>query len=290
MVVLPELSWPEAAAVWRDVEAMGFDHGWTYDHLAWRNLRDQPWFSAVPFLTAAATVTSSLRLGLLVASPNFRHPVSFAREVTGMDDVSGGRINLGIGAGGRGWDAEVLGQTPWSTSERVGRFAEFVEVLDRLLTEEELDHDGRYYSARGARAVPGCRQRPRVPFVLAGGGTSAMATVARWGQAWVTIGAPGDGDGLVGSSEGAAGVAAQMRLLESACAAIGRDPAELDRMVLLGPLLDQGLESAQAFTDTIGAYEAVGVTDVIIHWPRPSEPYQGSRRAFEKAILPRLQT
>lgn len=287
VVVLPEMTWSEAAGVWRDIEAMGFEHAWTYDHLAWRNLRDTAWFSAVPLLTAAATVTSSIRLGPLVTSPNFRHPVAFAREVTALDDISGGRLSLGVGAGGRGWDAQVLGQDPWSASERVGRFAEFVEILDRLLTEEELDYQGRYYSASGARATPGCVQRPRVPFVLAATGARAMTTVARWGQAWVTTGA-GGGPDPIGPLEGAAGVAGQAELLDKACAALGRDPSELDRVVLLGPVLAQGLDSEGAFAGTLGAYEEVGMTDVIIHWPRPAEPYQGSRSVFERAVLSQL--
>ena len=288
VVVLPELAWSEAAGVWRDVEAMGFHHAWTYDHLAWRNLRDTPWFSAVPFLTAAATVTSSLRLGPLVASPNFRHPVAFAREVTALDDISGGRLNLGIGAGGRGWDAEILGQELWSASERSGRFAEFVEILDRLLVEEHLDYQGRYYAASGARATPGCVQRPRVPFIVAATGTRAMATVARCGQGWVTTGA-GGGAELVGPTEGAAGVAVQSELLDKACVAVGRDPSALDRMVLLGPVLAQGLDSEAAFADAVGAYEAVGMTDMIVHWPRDAEPYQGSRSVFERVVLSQLK-
>src|SRR5262249_28791662 len=95
VVILPDLRWAVARDVWRRAEALGFDHAWTYDHLAWRSLRDGPWFGAVPTLTAAATVTTRLRLGPLVASPNFRHPVAFARELVALDDVSGGRLTLG---------------------------------------------------------------------------------------------------------------------------------------------------------------------------------------------------
>ena len=102
------------AALWRRAEALGFDHAWTYDHLAWRSLRDSPWFGAVPTLTAAAMATERIRLGTLVASPNFRHPVPFATELVTLDDISGGRLTLGIGAGGDGWDATMLGQVAWS--------------------------------------------------------------------------------------------------------------------------------------------------------------------------------
>lgn len=90
-------------------EEYGFHHAWTYDHLGWRSLVDKPWFDAVPTLTAAATVTSKIRLGTLVASPNFRHPAHFARELTALDDVSDGRFSVGLGAGGVGFDATVLG-------------------------------------------------------------------------------------------------------------------------------------------------------------------------------------
>src|SRR5258706_458867 len=100
IVILPDQPWATAARRWRLAEEYGFHHAWTYDHLGWRDLVDGPWFGAVPTLTAAATVTSRIRLGTLVASPNFRHPVSFVREVTAIDDISDGRFVLGVGAVG----------------------------------------------------------------------------------------------------------------------------------------------------------------------------------------------
>src|SRR5450631_481901 len=137
VVILPEHPWREAREIWRRAEELGFDHAWTYDHLAWRSLRDDPWFGAIPTLTAAATVTERIRLGPLVASPNFRHPVSFAKELISLDAISEGRLTLGIGSGGPGWDATVLGAPAWSPRERADRFAEFVELTDRLLRAPE---------------------------------------------------------------------------------------------------------------------------------------------------------
>jgi len=110
VVILPDERWHDGALRWRRAEELGFDHAWTYDHIAWGTLRDSTWFGAVPTLAAAALTTDRIRLGTLVASPNFRHPVSFARELISLDDVSQGRFVLGIGAGGLGWDATVLGQ------------------------------------------------------------------------------------------------------------------------------------------------------------------------------------
>ena len=88
----------------------------------------------------------------MVASPNFRHPVPFARELLALDDISGGRLVVGIGAGGVGWDATTLGNEPWSPAERAGRFEEFVELLDRLL-REILVHDFFYATAALPRSV-----------------------------------------------------------------------------------------------------------------------------------------
>ena len=78
VVILPQYRWPEARARWNALEDMGFAHGWSYDHLAWRDLADQDWFGTIPSLAAAAAVTSTLRLGTWVTSPNFRHPVTLA--------------------------------------------------------------------------------------------------------------------------------------------------------------------------------------------------------------------
>ncbi len=108
VVILPDAPWAVARERWRKAESLGFDHAWTYDHLTWRSLRDGPWFGAVPTLAAAASVTARIRLGTLVASPNFRHPVPFAKELMSLDVLSAGRIIAGLGAGGGGFDVLLI--------------------------------------------------------------------------------------------------------------------------------------------------------------------------------------
>ncbi len=269
--ILPEDRWPVAAEKWRRAEQLGFAHAWTYDHLNWRDLRDGPWFAAVPTLTAAAAVTSTIRLGTLVASANFRHPVSFAREVLTLDDVSNGRLTLGIGAGGEGWDATILGQQPWSPRERNERFIEFVDLLDRVLREREVEQAGEYYDAIEARSYPGCLQDPRVPFAIAATGPKSMRLAARQASIWVTTGER-EYDRPLGPADGAAVVAAQMRALDAACEAEGRDPQTLDRLVLTDFQLAPSLDS---FGEMREAYGAAGVTDLVVHWPRATEPFKG---------------
>ena len=278
VILLPERRWPDDR--WARAEALGLDHAWTYDHLTWRDLRDSPWFAAVPTLAAAALATSTIRIGTLVASPNFRHPVAFAKELMTLDDLAGGRLTLGIGSGGTGWDATALGQEPWSIRERIGRFEEFVELLDRVLSQPATSYAGRWYSADEARSVPGCVQQPRVPFAVAATGPRTMRLAARFGSTWVTT---GERTGNVGR-DGVPEVAEQIARLEDACAAEQRDPSTIGRLVVLDIELTRGIDSVEHFRDMCGRYEAIGVTDLVVHWPRASEPFAGDEARFEHVL------
>ncbi|MCU1481668.1 MAG: luciferase [Subtercola sp.] len=142
IVILPQDPWSIGRRKWMLAEELGFDHAWTYDHLSWRSLADEPWGATLPTLTAAAVVTSRIRLGTFVSSPNFRHPVPFAKEIATLDDVSGGRVTLGVGSGGTGFDAFVLGQATLSPRQRHERFTEFVELLGELLRFEPVAAGG----------------------------------------------------------------------------------------------------------------------------------------------------
>jgi alkanesulfonate monooxygenase SsuD/methylene tetrahydromethanopterin reductase-like flavin-dependent oxidoreductase (luciferase family) len=268
--ILPTERWKVAADAWRRAEALGFAHAWTYDHLTWRHFRERTWFSAIPVLTAAATITSTLRLGTIVASPNFRHPVTFAKEVMTLDDVSGGRVTLGIGSGGTSFDAVALGEEPWSRAERTERFEEFVDHLDALLVDERTDRlDGRFYGAVDARAIPGCVQRPRVPFAIAATGPRAMAVAARRGQAWVTAG------------HGLDEVGKQAAMLDEACERVGRDALSVDRILLTGFTDEPWCASLDAFVDLCGRAAEVGITDVVVHWPLGEPPGEISMDLLE---------
>ncbi|MCM0674106.1 LLM class flavin-dependent oxidoreductase [Micromonospora phytophila] len=270
IVILPDQRWSESARRWRQADEWGFDHAWTYDHLGWRDLVDGPWFDSMSTLTAAATVTSRIRLGTLVASPNFRHPAAFARQVTALDDVSAGRVLLGLGAGGIGFDSAVLGGQTLPPRQRVDRFAEFVELLDLVLREDGTTWHGDWFAAVDARNNPGCVQGPRVPFVVAANGPRSMRLVARFGQGWVTTGL-GDDD-LDAWWSGVADLAARM---DKTLASAGRDPATLDRYLSLDSAPVFSLRSADFFAEQVGRAAALGFTDVITHWPRRSSWYAG---------------
>ncbi|MGW2556067.1 LLM class flavin-dependent oxidoreductase [Streptomyces sp. NPDC001635] len=286
-VILPYLRWHEGGrAAWQRAEQLGFHTAFTYDHLSWRSFRDGPWFGAIPTLTAAASVTQGMRLGTLVTSPNFRHPVTLAKELISLDDISGGRITLGIGAGGTGFDATALGQEPWTPRERADRFGEFLPLLDRLLTEDSVSYEGRHYSADEARNIPGCVQRPRLPFAVAATGPRGLLLAARHGQAWVTTGDPNLYE--TGTPEQSVkALRTQTERLAEACGTIGRDATELDKVLLTGFTPDRGrpLESLDAFVDFAGRHQELGFTDLVVHWPIPDSDFAADEKVFERIAL-----
>jgi alkanesulfonate monooxygenase SsuD/methylene tetrahydromethanopterin reductase-like flavin-dependent oxidoreductase (luciferase family) len=280
IVILADQRWQDSARRWRLAEEYGFAHAWTYDHLGWRSLVDGPWFDAVPTLTAAATVTSRIALGTLVASPNFRHPVSFARQLTALDDISGGRMILGLGAGAGGvsFDARVLGDPPLWPRQRVDRFAEFAELLDVLLRTDHLTWTGHYYRAVDARNLPGCVQQPRLPFVMAANGPRSIALAARFGDGWVTTGHPTDDLAAWWRDVGVA-----LRRFDDALAAAGRDPGGVPKYLSLDAAGIYALSSVGYLRDAAGRAAELGFTDVITHWPRPHGPYAGQESVLAAA-------
>ena len=286
IVILPEERWPTAVERWRQAERLGFDHAWTFDHLMWRWLRESTWFPAVPTLAAAAAITSRIRLGTLVASPNLHHPVSFAKDVIALDDISGGRMVCGMGAGADGFDADVFGTPRPGSKARADRFAEFVELTDLLLRQEETSYDGEHYRAVAARTHPGCVQRPRVPFAIAAGGPRGMRLAARYAQAWVTAGLPGQFK--PGQFDRMAGpVRDQFARLDDACLAQGRDPATLDRILVAGIQIGGVLASPDSFVEASAMFAELGCTDLVVFWPRPGFPFEGDVRVLDR-IAPLL--
>ncbi len=272
--------------MWRRAEELGFDHAWTYDHLVWGGLPDSPWFGTIPTLTAAAMVTSTIRLGTFVTSPNYRHPVTFMRDLLALDDISAGRFICGIGAGGD-IDSAILGGQPLTPRERFERLHEFTGLLDRLLTQDHVSHRGTHFSAIDARTLPGPVQRPRIPFVMAANGPRSMRLAIEYGAGWVTTGPKVETlDQWWTALEGLGG------RLDAALAEAGRDPATLERHLNLDSSPQFALSSVGAFEDMVGRAGDLGFTDVITHWPRPNGPYAGAPSILEAVaseVLPQYK-
>ncbi|MGM1064958.1 LLM class flavin-dependent oxidoreductase [Saccharothrix sp. Mg75] len=284
IVILPEHRWWMAEHRWKAAEEYGFHHAWTYDHMGWRSLVDGPWFGAVPTLAAAAAATSRIRLGTYVASPNFRHPVPFARDLLALDDQSDGRFTLGVGAGGAGYDTQVMGNEPPRSRQR--RFEEFVAALDLLLSQDRTTFSGEYYEIRDARGYPGCVQRPRLPFVVAANGPKAMGVAARYGTGWVTTGPETEDEDAWW--RGVAGITERFREVLDG---IGRAKESVDFHLNADSCPVYSLTSVEHFRDVVGRARELGFTDLAVHWPRSEGVYAGSESVLERVaadVLPEL--
>ena len=265
---------------WRRAEALGFHAGYTYDHLSWQRLENRPWYGAVPTLAVASLETLRLKVGTLVTSPNFRHPVPLAKELLTLDDISGGRLIVGIGAGGNGNDATVLGNEQWSANERAERFEEFVTLLDQLLREPRTTNRGNYYAATDARMLPGTIQLPRPPFYVAATGSRGMDLTARFAQGWVTTGVTRDKNATCEKN-----VTRQLTKLRTALDEHDRHDGELAMVLLDGLSNERPLVSLDAFVDWAGRYGALGITELVIHWPEPDSLFDFNLATFEKIAL-----
>jgi alkanesulfonate monooxygenase SsuD/methylene tetrahydromethanopterin reductase-like flavin-dependent oxidoreductase (luciferase family) len=281
LVILPTDRWPEARRQWEWAEDVGFCTAWTYDHIRWGGMPDGPWHATVPVLAAAAAVTTRIRLGTLVATPNFRHPVTLARDAITLDDVSAGRLDLGLGPGSLGLDATALGQEPWSAAERLQRFGEFLDVLHPILDgapDTRTTLRTEHYAAVEAPSTPGTVQRP-FPLTIAAGGPKGMRLVVRHGRQWVTVGPTG---GVAHSPATVfEAVRRQRAELKDACAAAGRAASDIGRTLLWMPY-EPRITSLEQFEELAAPYQAMGFDQFVLHHPDQTGPFGGDVTAFEQ--------
>ncbi|NMO02971.1 LLM class flavin-dependent oxidoreductase [Gordonia sp. TBRC 11910] len=286
--ILPVFDAAETRTRWREAEQLGFTSAYTYDHQSWRMFRDKPWYDALLTLSLGASVTTGLRLGTLVTTPNFRHPVTLAKDLITLDAISDGRITLGLGAGTASFDADVLGDPPLTPRRRQDRLEEFTRDLDQLLTNDAVSFAGEWYTAVEARTIPGCVQRPRIPFAIAGGGPRGMRLAAELGQAWVC-----DLSIFDAGDDVPAELLNQLERLGNTLRDAGRAPESLERILLVGLDAPAFSHDVDALIGAAGEYAAAGFTEIVIHAPihdvglgtRPSVYAQADRIAREIAEL-----
>jgi F420-dependent oxidoreductase-like protein len=232
-------TWADMLAVFRAADDIDvFESGWTFDHF-YPIFSDStgPCLEGWVTLTALAQATTRLRLGVLVTGIHYRHPAILANMAATLDIISGGRLELGIGAGWNEEESGAYGIDLGTPRQRSDRFEEACQVLVGLLSQETTTFDGRYYQLRDARCEPKAVQRPHPPICVGGSGEQrTLRTAAQYAQHWNFVG------GTV------ADFAKKRDILHQHCADIGRDPAEimLSSHVRLGPDGDPGpaLEAA----------------------------------------------
>ncbi len=256
--------------LWELVDQSGFDSCWVFDHFRpMGRERSGDIFEAWTLLAAMAQLTRRVRLGTLVTGNGYRHPGILAKMAATVDHLSGGRLEVGLGAGGDPAD-EMLGLTVPPAGERVGRLDEAAQVLRLLWTEPAASFEGRYYRLAAAVSDPKPMQSPLPLWIASNGERRGLRIVAERADAWLTAtfdAEPGD-------------LARLSAVLDRHCADVGRDPATLRRAIQF-PLP----ETDEATLRAVEAFAAAGFTDFVF-MPRGGAI---DRLDATDALLPRLR-
>jgi len=271
-----DTTWADMLAVWEAADDIDlFESGWTFDHF-YPIFSDPtgPCLEGWVTLIALAQATQRLRLGCMVTGNVYRHPAVLAKMAATLDIISGGRLELGLGAGWNEEECAAYGIDLPPLRERFDRFEEAVQVIVSLLANETTDFDGRHYQLKAARCEPKPEQRPHPPICIGGGGERrTLRAVARWAQHWNV---PGGGVEVFEHKRD---------VLHEHCADIGRDPSEIITSTHLrynatagtGPLVEEAAAFAEAGLDLGVVYlPAPHRPDVLEPLAKALEPLAGS--------------
>jgi alkanesulfonate monooxygenase SsuD/methylene tetrahydromethanopterin reductase-like flavin-dependent oxidoreductase (luciferase family) len=290
VLVLPNVPWHEFLRRCRDVEALGFDQLGLADHLVDWAGGTGPWFELWSQLSAIAMATTRIRLATLVAQIPLRNPALFALQALTADHISGGRLDLGLGTGLEiDPSYRMMGIENWSAKERVARFGEYVEVVDRLLSQEETTYRGRYYQVDAASLRPRPVQMPRPPILIAAMGPVMLGHAARHADIWNSLSFAKTFETQIEETRG------RIAAIDARCAAIGRDPASLRRSYLMfdptarssGGVI-QYYDSEDIFKRMAQQVIALGITDVGVYYPMLERQIPMFER-IAQGVLPALK-
>jgi F420-dependent oxidoreductase-like protein len=253
--------WADMLAVWQAADELAFfESGWTFDHF-YPIFSDPtgPCLEGWVTLTALAQATTRLRVGVLVTGNVYRHPAVLANMAASLDVISGGRLELGIGAGWNQEECDAYGIELPPLKERFDRFDEALNVIVSLLTNETTTYEGQHYQLRDARCNPRGVQQPHVPICIGGGGEKrTLRAVAKHAQHWNVPGGTTDE------------FRQKREVLHRHCAEIGRDPSE----IMTSTHLRMGSDGTdmQALVAQAEAFAEAGLDVGIIYLPAPHTP------------------
>ncbi len=259
--------------VWQEADEIpSIEHAWLFDHFMPIGNYDPsgPCLEGWSLLAAFAAQTKRLRLGLMVTGNTYRHPAILANIGATIDVISHGRLDFGIGAGWNELEHNAYGIPLYKPGERIRRLGEACEVVKLLWTETSANFDGKYYQLKDAYCEPKPVQKPYPPFVIGGSGEQlTLRVVAQYADIWNFVG---------GSVED---LKHKMAVLDEHCAAIGRNPAAIERSIqwVVDP------SNVAAARKDIAPYIAAGITHIILNlrYPYPEGIVQ---RMAEEIVAP----
>ena len=251
-VQLPEVErgvgWSEYAAMARAAEEVGFDSIWLGDHYLYREAgwEGGPW-EAWTFLAGLAAITERVELGPLVACLNFHNPAVLAKKAAAVDELSGGRLRFGVGAGWNRTEFDAFG-IPYD--HRASRFEESFEIVRRLLDGERVTFEGRFHRVDDAVLLPAPARRP--PLMVGSAGKRVLAATLPHVEAWNTW-----FDWYGNTADAFRG---KKREIDEACERAGRDPSSLQRsacvFIRLGD--EREREDVEGVTPLEGSIDQIG--------------------------------
>ncbi len=252
-------TWEELLPIWTAADEVElFESGWTFDHFEaiFTGNRADPCMEGWITLTALLAATRRLRGGVLVTGMVYRHPAVLANMAATLDLTSAGRLELGVGAAWNLDECDAYGIELGTMTERFDRFAEGLEVIRLLLTQERSDFDGRYFQLQGAYCNPKPLQQPYPPITIGGRGEKrTIPLVAKYAQHWNF---PGNSDDPFAEYQRLAAV------LDEECALIGRDPSGIVRSANVW-----SRDGLDALARSVDRYAELGLDLVIVSMPRP---------------------
>ena len=252
VITLQDAPWRELVERWQRLEQLGVETIWVADHLGNGRHPEEPWFEAWSCLAALAHVTRTPKIGPLVSPMTLRNPAVLARTALSLAELSGGRLELGIGSGASAFDHELTEAPEWPPKERAALFATWVERLVELLADERL------------------QPKAPVPLTIAGSGPTILRLAATHAERWNTFG----GFGL-SAEEGLRRARTDNQRLDELCAETGRTVL---RSALIGHpfVAETPWRSEHAFHDFVGRWQEAGFEELILYYPPEWEMPEGS--------------
>jgi alkanesulfonate monooxygenase SsuD/methylene tetrahydromethanopterin reductase-like flavin-dependent oxidoreductase (luciferase family) len=277
----------ELRSVWRRAEDAGFDVIWNCDTVVEPDHVFHPIFDGPATLAAMALATSTIRIGTLVTSQYFRHPVTLVKSAITIDHLSGGRLELALGAGDPTAGSRSRGIS-WSPAEAVARFREFVSLTASLFAEDVTTFEGRFFRCEEAEMLPKSLQTPRPPIAIAAHGPTMLAIAAEMADAWSSWG----GYGIETEDELFRVTSDRSRRLDDLCTGLDRDPGSIRRSFVCFPPLTPW-ESTAYFADMVTRFAGVGIDEFVLYWPRHWRPDARHEidvfEAVTNDLIPRLR-